>query len=101
LLAARYYGVEATVLASLENLFPGQDWSEQSRYLISRSLQHGGRRAAEMREVARTVEEAGYTPWMSEGCVQRQAWAPQFAAALKEESLDAMLDSIRTQSTTK
>lgn len=101
LLSARHYGVEATVLASLENLFPGQDWTEQARYLISRSLQHGERRAAEMREVARTVEEAGYTPWMSEGCVQRQAWAPQFAAALEEESLDAMLDSIRTQSTTK
>mgnify|MGYP001822506126 FL=1 len=101
LLSARHYGVEATVLASLENLFPGQDWTAQARYLISRSLQHGARRAAEMREVARTVEEAGYTPWMSEGCVQRQAWAPQFAGALEEESLDAMLDSIRTQSTTK
>ena len=101
LLTARHYGVEATVLASLENLFPGQDWSEQARYLISRSLQHGERRAAEMLEVARTVEEAGYTPWMSEGCAKRQAWAPQFAAALEEETLDAMLDFIRTQSTTK
>lgn len=101
LLTARHYGVEEAVLASLDNLFPGLDWPAQAHYLISRTLQHGERRAAEMREVARTVNEAGYTPWMSEGCVERQAWAPQFSAALGEESLTAMLDAIRTQSTTK
>ena len=100
LLSARHYGVEDTVLASLDNLFPGPDWPQQARYLISRTLQHGERRAAEMREVAKTVEEAGYSPWMSEGCVQRQAWAPQFKSALSEESLDGMLDAIRTQLTT-
>ena len=100
LLTARHYGVEDAVLASLDNLFPGLDWEVQARYLISRTLQHGERRAAEMREVARTVNEAGYTPWMSEGCVERQAWAPQFASALQQDSLNAMLDAIRTQSMT-
>tara|TARA_B100001540_G_scaffold311688_2_gene331542 strand:+ start:6225 stop:7130 length:906 start_codon:yes stop_codon:yes gene_type:complete len=101
LLTARHHGVEDAVLASLANLFPGTDWNSQARYLISRTLEHGERRAAEMREVARTINEAGYTPWMSEGCVERQAWAPQFAAALEEDSLTAMLDAIRTQSITK
>lgn len=98
LLAARHYGVEDTVLASLDNLFPGSDWPHQARYLICRSLEHGERRASEMREVARTIEEAGYSPWMSEGCVKRQAWAPQFSSALDEDSLDDMLDAIRKQS---
>jgi len=99
LLTARHYGVEDAALASLENLFPGPDWPQQARYLISRTLQHGERRACEMREVARTIEEAGYRPWMSEGCVKSQAWASQFSSALLEKSLDGMLDAIRAQST--
>ncbi len=99
LLTARFYGVEASVLASLDNLFPGPDWPGQARYLISRTLQHGTRRAAEMREAAKTVEEAGYQPWMSDGCVERQAWAPQFSSALAEESLGGLLDVIRHQHT--
>jgi 3-hydroxyisobutyrate dehydrogenase len=97
LLAARYYGVEHSVLASLDNLFPRPDWPEHARYLISRSLQHGTRRAAEMREVGKTVQEAGFSPWMSDGTVERQAWAPRFDAALSEESLEGVLDAIRTQ----
>lgn len=99
LLSARHYGVEEAVLASLENLFPRPDWPQHARYLISRTLQHGERRASEMREVARTIEEAGYSPWMSEGCVERQDWAPQFSSALGEESLEGMLDAIRHQIT--
>jgi len=100
LLTARYYGVEDSVIDSLDNLFPGLDWTEKSRYLISRTLEHGERRAAEMREVARTVKEAGYDPWMSEGCVKRQAWAPRFEPALAEETLEAMLDAIGAQANT-
>ncbi|MEH6517346.1 MAG: DUF1932 domain-containing protein [Halioglobus sp.] len=97
LLTARHYGVEDSVLASLDNLFPGPDWPEHARYLISRSLVHGTRRAAEMREVAKTVDEAGLKPWMSEASVERHAWAPQFDSALKEQSLEGMLDTIRNQ----
>jgi len=50
LLAARHYGVEGAVISSLDNLFPRPDWPEHARYLISRSLEHGTRRAEEMRE---------------------------------------------------
>jgi len=97
MLAAQYYGVEDTVLSSLNNLFPRPDWSEHARYLISRSLLHGARRAEEMREVATTVRDAGIEPWMSTACVERQAWAPQFANALNEQELHAMLTAIRQQ----
>ncbi len=55
LLSARHYGVESTVIDSLRNLFPGTDGSTLARYMISRSLIHGKRRAEEMREVAQTV----------------------------------------------
>jgi 3-hydroxyisobutyrate dehydrogenase-like beta-hydroxyacid dehydrogenase len=95
MLAARAYGVEETVLKSLDDLFPGPDWTNLSRYMISRTLEHGTRRAEEMREVARTVAEAGLDPHMSSAAAERQAWAPQFAAALSEQELADMLDAIR------
>lgn len=97
LLAARHYGVEDTVLASLSNLLPAPDWRERARYMISRALEHGVRRAEEMREAARTVEEAGLTPLLSEAIARRQDWAATFAVALKHEDLNAMLDTIRRE----
>jgi 3-hydroxyisobutyrate dehydrogenase-like beta-hydroxyacid dehydrogenase len=96
MLAARAYGVEDTVLKSLDDLFPGPDWTKLSRYMISRTLEHGTRRAEEMREVARTIAEAGLDPHMSSAAAERQAWAPQFASALSERELADMLDAIRT-----
>lgn len=95
MLAARAYSVEDTVLKSLDDLFPGPDWTKLSRYMISRTLEHGARRAEEMREVARTVSEAGLDPHMSSAAAERQAWAPQFADALSEQELADMLDAIR------
>jgi 3-hydroxyisobutyrate dehydrogenase-like beta-hydroxyacid dehydrogenase len=94
LLAARRYGVESAVLASLGDLLPVADWPTRSRYMISRSLQHGRRRAAEMREVAVTVREAGIEPWMSAACAARQDWAAAYADAMRGDSLEAVLDAI-------
>lgn len=94
LLSARHYGVEETVVKSLNDLFPGPDWELLSRYMISRSLEHGKRRAEEMREVARTVEEAGIEPLMSRASAERHDWAALRKDALKEEDLADMLDAI-------
>lgn len=94
MLAARHYGVEDDVLNSLSDLLPVGDWHKLARYMISRSVEHGVRRAEEMREVARTVEEAGIEPWMTRACVERQSWAPQFTAALGHEALAPFLDEI-------
>ena len=94
LIAARRYGVEDTVIDSLRNLFPAENWRALARYMISRSLIHGVRRAEEMREVARTVEEAGLEPWMSSASVRRQEWAAQFSESANQEELEAMLDSL-------
>lgn len=94
LLAARYYGVEQQVLTSLNNLFPMPNWPDHAHYMISRSLEHGVRRAEEMREVALTVADAGIQPQMSQGCVGRQEWASQFKAALEHDDLSLMLDAI-------
>jgi 3-hydroxyisobutyrate dehydrogenase-like beta-hydroxyacid dehydrogenase len=95
LLAARHYGVEDDVLSSLEDLFPGPDWPKLSRYMISRAVEHGVRRAEEMREAAETVREAGLEPLMSAACAERQDWAAQFKAVLGAEELQPMLDAVR------
>ena len=94
LLTARRHGVEDAVLASLQDLFPVGDWRSLARYMISRSLQHGRRRAEEMREAVKTVAEAGFEPWMSRGSVERQEWAAAHAEALSQQALADMLDHL-------
>lgn len=98
LLAARRYGVDDTVLQSLDNMFPLGDWEKRALYMISRSLEHGVRRAEEMREAARTVNEAAIEPLMSEATAARQDWASAFKTAATEEKLGDMLDAILRQS---
>ncbi|HKR33744.1 MAG TPA: DUF1932 domain-containing protein [Steroidobacteraceae bacterium] len=92
LLAARRYGVEDAVLESLGSLLAKDDWHAQARYMISRSLIHGRRRAEEMREVARTIVEAGFEPRMSSACAVWQDWAAAHRAAAAHEDLNDMLD---------
>jgi len=94
MLTARHYGVEKEVLASLSDLLPVGDWEKLARYMISRSLEHGVRRAEEMREVAQTVREAGLEPLMSAAAAERQDWTAAHKTALAEEQLSTMLDSI-------
>ncbi len=77
--AARAYGVEREVLASLAETFPGMDWEKQGAYFFQRVIQHGRRRAEEMREVAQTVREAGLEPWSASGTAERQAWVADLA----------------------
>ena len=94
LLAARYYGVEDDVLTSLNNLFPHPDWREHARYMISRTLQHGARRAEEMQEASRTVADAGVDPWMANATVLRQAYAASLNADSQIDDLDKLLAAI-------
>jgi 3-hydroxyisobutyrate dehydrogenase-like beta-hydroxyacid dehydrogenase len=94
LLTARHHGVEDTVLASLQDLFPLGDWEKLAHYMVSRSVQHGKRRAEEMRQVAATVREAGLEPWMSNGCAERQEWAAPHRTALTNTNLKNLLDAV-------
>ena len=94
MLAARHYGVEKTVLESLSDLLPVGDWEKLARYMISRSLEHGTRRAEEMREVAETVREAGIDPLMSLATAARQEWAAGYKGALTEGDFGRLLDRI-------
>ncbi|HTK35287.1 MAG TPA: DUF1932 domain-containing protein [Caulobacteraceae bacterium] len=97
MLTARHYGVEDTVLASLSDLLPIPSWPELAEYMISRALEHGVRRAEEMREAARTVAEAGVEPLMAAAAAQRQDWSATHKAALKAKGLGPMLDAMAAQ----
>ena len=77
--AARHYGVEDAVLASLKETFPGIDWEKQGAYFFQRVIEHGRRRSEEVREVAETVRETGLAPYSASGTAERQAWVADLA----------------------
>ncbi|HTZ66011.1 MAG TPA: DUF1932 domain-containing protein [Roseiarcus sp.] len=68
-LAGRKAGVIETVLDSLDDTYPGFDWKKRSAYMLERVMTHGLRRAAEMREVALTVDLLGLQGEVSRACV--------------------------------
>lgn len=69
---AGHYGVEDHMLATMAETFPTIDWPKQGAYFYSRVVQHGKRRAEEMRESALTVEETGVAPTMTSAMVLSQ-----------------------------
>jgi 3-hydroxyisobutyrate dehydrogenase-like beta-hydroxyacid dehydrogenase len=78
---ARAYGVEDHVLPTLVETFPSIDWDKQGAYFFSRVVQHGQRRAEEMREAANTVREAGFEPFMATAIADKQQWVADQARA--------------------
>ena len=78
---ARAYGVEDHVLPTLQETFPSIDWQQQGAYFFSRVVQHGKRRAEEMRESANTVREAGFEAIMTASIADKQQWVADLAAA--------------------
>lgn len=78
---ARAYGVEDHVLPTLAETFPSIDWEKQGAYFFSRVVQHGQRRAEEMRESARTVAESGFAPTMASAIADKQQWVADQARA--------------------
>jgi 3-hydroxyisobutyrate dehydrogenase-like beta-hydroxyacid dehydrogenase len=71
--AARAFGVEQQVLASLEETYPQFDWEKQGDYLFSRVIQHGQRRAEEMRASSEMIDASGVGGVMAGAAATRQA----------------------------
>lgn len=92
-LAAVNAGVDEAVLSSLGKSYPGIDWPGQSAYNLERSLVHGARRAAEMREVAKTVADLGFSPDMATATV---AWQERLGAVERDMDLDLEAADYRT-----
>ncbi len=78
---ARRYGVEDHMIPTLQETFPGIDWQQLGAYFFSRVVQHGQRRAEEMRESANTVREAGFEPFMAAAIASKQQWVADQATA--------------------
>jgi 3-hydroxyisobutyrate dehydrogenase-like beta-hydroxyacid dehydrogenase len=83
LFAARRYGAEDAVLASLDASYPSMGWKGKlPDYLISRAAEHGRRRAAEMREAALAVADVGIDPLLAEVTAERHDWLVDEIVAL-------------------
>ena len=77
ILAAVTAGVDEEVLSSLLRSHPGVDWSAQAAYNLERTIVHGERRAAEMKEVVKTLEDLMLPAEMSAATV---AWQSRIGA---------------------
>lgn len=82
-LGAGQYGAEERVFASLKESLPGVDWKKLADYMVGRVVVHGERRAREMDEVAKTLEELGIEPMMASATARRFDWA--VATGLRDE----------------
>lgn len=70
--AAEAAGVREHVLASLDASWPGADWPRRADYNLDRMLVHGLRRAAEMEEVVKTLNQLGSSGVMTRATVKWQ-----------------------------
>jgi 3-hydroxyisobutyrate dehydrogenase-like beta-hydroxyacid dehydrogenase len=93
-LTARRAGVDEAVLASLEASDPDIRWRERGAYALDRMMVHGTRRAAEMREVATTVEDAGLPARLARATVEWQAAIGALSLDPGDAKLEERLDRI-------
>ncbi len=93
-LAARRAGVEERVLASLQSSDPYLDWRKRGAYNLERMIVHGARRAAEMREVAKTVGSLGLPNGMSAATAIWQDEIAGQGVEAGEDDLIARMDRI-------
>jgi 3-hydroxyisobutyrate dehydrogenase-like beta-hydroxyacid dehydrogenase len=93
-LAARAAGVEAEVIASLEASDPDIRWRERGAYNLERMMVHGARRAAEMREVTKTVAALGLPSGMSAAASGWQDWVAALGVEPGADNLGARLDRV-------
>jgi 3-hydroxyisobutyrate dehydrogenase-like beta-hydroxyacid dehydrogenase len=97
LTSARHFGVEAEVLASLDNTLPHADWPKLAHYLITRPLTHGRRRSEEMAEAVDMLVAAGLEAPMARATVElhaRQGALGLTASEDQAESLPELLDAV-------
>lgn len=92
-LAAKRAGVEESVIASLETSDPAFEWRRRAAYNLERMMVHGMRRAAEMREVALTIEALGFPCSMSAATAQ---WQERIGALHADPGSDDLTGRLKT-----
>ena len=71
--AAKAFGVESEVYASLSGTYPSIDWAQLADNMGERVATHGIRRSAEMREAADMLAEKGIDPSLAAAVADAQA----------------------------
>ena len=90
MLAATAAGVRDAVIASLDASWREAGWAERADYNLDRVIVHGLRRAAELDEVVRTLDELGTGSAMTRGSAERQRAIGQLGLTVPD-GLDAKL----------
>lgn len=86
MLAARHFGVDDRVLASMAASFPAVGWDDgYEAYLIGRVAEHGQRRSEEMREAAAMLNEIGMNPQLATAIADIQQALARKGATLHGE----------------
>jgi 3-hydroxyisobutyrate dehydrogenase-like beta-hydroxyacid dehydrogenase len=99
LLAAQASGCLDYVLKSLGSSFPGLGWPDFAHYQFERTLTHGNRRAAEMRESAATMATLGCNDRLADAIADTQArMASMKAAPHSNADLAAVLAALEPKS---
>ena len=94
--AASKAGVVDEVAASLDASQTDMGWKQQAHYYAERMTTHGIRRAAEMREVQKTLIDHGITPDMTRGTIDRQQQFGELAISLVDlDSFEARFAAIK------
>ncbi len=93
-LAARRAGVEQAVIASLQASDGGIDWLARGAYNLERMMVHGARRAAEMQEVVRCLDDLGLPSRMAIATATWQAELAAFGLKAGPDDLAARADLV-------
>ena len=80
--AASKAGVVDEVATSLDAFQTVRGWKAQAHYNAERMNTHGIRRAAEMRELQKTLIDLGITPDMTRGTIDRQKYFGELKISL-------------------
>ncbi len=98
LLAAHKAGVADRVLDSIQGTFPEQDWRKLADYYAPRKVLHAKRQAAEMHEVAETLEELGVKPTTTLASAELMEWITSLGLAERPGSVPktfaAVMDAV-------
>ena len=93
-LAARRAGLDDRVLESLQASDPGFKWREKTGYNLERMAVHGLRRAAEMREVAKTLAGLDLPGGMAEATADWQDRIGALGLDADEQDMAGLADAI-------
>lgn len=97
LAAANKLGAEEEVLDSLQVSFPELDWRKISDYYAPRLVKHARRQAAEMNEVAETLEELGIEPMTALSTADRLQWLADLNIEPEPKSYQELLAAINAK----